>query len=304
MKNQMLLRTTLNFIRSKGHFAVGLLGAVLLVGHASPVQAISCGDTLNGGSHTLGADLDCSAGGTAVMLDQAVLDMNGFTITCGAGEQCIGLKYDSEVHGGTVNGGGVGVNIRFSGNYVHDMTVLNADIGIATRQNTGDHSTISNNYISRCGHGIVSSFNGARPDLGSFVITDNVVTHSATWGIWVYSRYNLISGNTANHNGSHGFRIGQLSNTVEGNTANHNTGSGIYLLNFSDDVSVVDNTTNANMVDGIHVSEGADVDLLGNVAFHNGDNGINNIPTGSCPTTGPDKNKAKHNETANFVGCP
>lgn len=267
-------------------------------GTAAANTAVACGVTITSGDHTLAADLNCPTAGVTLRGVGTVLDLDGYTITCGP-IQCTRLKNGAEIHGGNVIGGSFAVYLQGgTGNYVHDMHVTSAHgIGIAVRSTSSDNF-IHDNVVTHSG-GV-----GINAGTGGNEVVGNTVTHSGSNGISVPSAGNLISGNTSNHSASSGIFVNSGgSNTVEDNTTNHNGSNGIFLIG-GGHVDANDNTANKNVVDGIFVDGTVDADLAGNVAFNNGDDGIQNLGTGTCPKTGPGKNKAKKNDGTDFIGCP
>ncbi len=303
--------------RSAGWIGTGivpsaLLAAGLAIGWGGPASAhpVTCGETHLSGFHILTADLTCSGIGQPITFRfSAELDLDGHTITCVEATQCIRLTDGGEIHHGTVNAGGaVGVFLQGGiGNHVHDMYVTNAGIGIAVRS-TSREGIIVDNTVTHSGFGIgTGHYEGSGADGNE--ITGNIVTHSALWGIGIKSADNLISGNTVNNNGDSGIIVfGDIiynlaGNVVEDNTANKNAMSGVVVGSLSGPIDVTDNTTNNNTLDGINIAAGVAADLAGNVAFRNGENGIQNDGTGTCPVSGSDKNKARNNDGDNFIGC-
>ena len=60
-----------------------LRGAVVVAGDITPTYAVRCGDVLGpGGQFQLQQDLDCSTLLGITVKDGAILDLNGYIVTC------------------------------------------------------------------------------------------------------------------------------------------------------------------------------------------------------------------------------
>ena len=259
---------------------------------------------------------------------------SGNTTTCGI---LLGFEGAEEADGNEVwlnevfdNIGYTGIRLRggSSGNEIHHNDVYNNVDGIRLHEAGTTGNTIHDNTFNE------NLAQGIRLDDPAHdnIVVDNTANDNAENGIKVASDGNTIggSGNTAEGNTHHGIFLTTSANQndVGKNKLTDNVLDGIHVEGTNNDIvnnhskenhrhgiSVDDasapgnllllNKTSHNLVDGINFASVTS----GNTAFKNhanfnGDDGIEDLGTNTCPKGGgPNKNHAKHNVHKNFVGC-
>lgn len=154
--------------------------------------------------------------------------------------------------------------------------------------------------------------NGILIEFGSNsnTVRDNSTKANGEDGVQVRSDDNTLDDNSMKANGANGIHLTDTAdnNMLDGNTAGRNIDNGILVEGGFFGGNMLDgNTATNNVGNGIFLTvDSANNDLTLNKANHNGGIGIVDEGTGNtCPTTGPDKNKASKNDSGiNFDGCP
>lgn len=167
----------------------------------------------------------------------------------------------------------------------------------------GDHHSVTDNTIDDSGSGAFYWGILVRATDSAIGGSGNEVTGAASHGILLQAGAddNTVAYNNVNSNGGDGILVESDDNDIHNNAANHNGVNGIEVTAAGTGNTLTHNEASHNTLDGIHV-DGNDSDLFGNNAHHNGQDGIVQHGDGDCPTTGPQRNKAKFNENYDFAG--
>jgi hypothetical protein len=242
----------------------------LTVGEAQ-ARAIQCGATLGpGGTFVLDADLTCPrdpspASPPALRVVDAVLDLNGHTLSCADGGDGITLEGATVVNG-AVNGCARGVFIDSSDNVVSRVTIVGigrfddddglGDAGVFVKSGSGN--VITDSRASRNGGA------GFASDAGATFI-DNTADVNRV-GFRVTGRSSAI-GNTAAQNHT-GFIVdGALVDHVRllNNRALHNESAGFFLNSLlGGQTDLARNVAKFNENHGFHI-----LGTVGLIAEHN-----------------------------------
>ena len=220
---------------------------------------------------------------------------------------------DATVYRNTISGAG------FAGIQVGFRTTTPAATGPGPDAVGVRGVTVSRNKVSgTIGDGILV-FRGAHDN----TISRNTITGSTSDGLRLLADDNTVAKNKSNENGADGLNVAGDGNTITKNKTDKNVGDGIEIdgdtntvdknkakRNGGDGINVdgdgntiTKNKSNRNGADGINV-DGAGNTITSNKTDRNGDNGLEEAGTNTCSQTGPDKNRAKNNVFADFVGCP
>lgn len=297
---------------SRGLFLTGLLS--LSLAHPRSAGAVQCGDTLSGDGTTvvLEADLTCasltaeravmaeakSAAATAgVRLEGAVtLDLNGHTLSCGAGVQQGIHAVGAKVRNGTVTGCAIGVATSGAFIAVQDMVFSGNSIGLLVQDGRG--GIYVNNTATENETGFAFEESIFEDGSADNVLLNNTATRNSGVGFdMTGGARNTLIGNTSSFN-SVGFTtdsedklrfIGNLAegNIVgfatyndrrteySGNTAQQNMGAG-FVITYGVQLQVQNNVARANGGDGFRIKQGSfqKQELTNNYAINNGGHGM------------------------------
>ena len=216
-------------------FVVITLGSAL----AAPITDIQCGDVLGpGGRFRLEHDLACTL--HALTVDSALLDLNGHTVTCANGSDCIILTgAGAQLQNGTVEGG-FHVSILVGGTGGHTVrdvtsTLVEDNIRVFSDNNRlinvraesvslpafsirGDNNRLTNNsafcfalfgagciFVGGSGNHLVDNF------------ATSTVSASMASGFQIAGHNNRLRGNEAINNEQRGIVV-----TGTGNDLRHN----------------------------------------------------------------------------------
>lgn len=270
--------------------------ATASMARATPPNGVQCGDVLGpGGSYRLSEDLDCDVSPALTVLDGAILNLGGHTLTCGPYFPPTGFQTGIQMEGQNAS--------------VANGTILECDAGVVLA-GVGKHSVSRIEYahsspgthvafaVQSDGNLLVR--NSATACDGCFEIQGdgNRLMHNVAFdgpgvGFWMYPSadnnqllYNvaesqyaegfIIAGHgnelikneatdTLFENGA-GFEVSG-ENKLRRNIATDNAGYGFKVLS---GVSLIGNTAEDNKKSGITVS-GTDNAIIRNTAFGNGD---------------------------------
>jgi parallel beta-helix repeat protein len=281
-----------------GRIVVAVGSAVLIGLLADGAEAqVACGDVIQPGTTVVlqGNLGPCSKqlGGPALVVDSAVLDLNGFTVSCEPGLP-LGVVLAgrrAQLVNGTVSGCRYGVVLRGLGrhrvqgvraelseyagftvqshrNRIRDSVA--ADNGTKGFGVSGDSNRIENSEAHGNFRGML--IKGRRNRLkantvldnegvGVYVrgdrnrLHDNVTDGNGAHGVVLAGKSNVAAGNRAQGNGGAGMRITGAKNGSEGNTVQDNQGTGVDVLGLGN--RVARNEASGNGVAGIAVATGA-----------------------------------------------
>jgi hypothetical protein len=201
--------------------------------------AVDCGDTLTGGSHTLAADLDCSAytaeTGAVIVRDGAQLNLNGYRLTAPA----TGIAMEggpSQVYNGVISAAQTGVHVAGQGGhllqYIEFLDDPDISVYVTSPGNLVDHNrlgTVSGLVVESDGNTI--TWNVVSSADTAYLITGdrnrfrfNTIGRSLL-GVRVVGDENDIRRNTlgtdAVEPGSLGLEIRGAGNWIIGNVIRH-----------------------------------------------------------------------------------
>lgn len=242
---------------------------------SSQAAAQSCGDTLGpGGQFQLTADIgpcDDDAG-PALTVNSAVLDLNGFTITCADTDMDLALPNGIEAIGaktiiinGTVTGCDRGVVLAGTGK--HRVGLLE----VTASEREGFRVDSDKNILALNSAGGNGS-NGFQVDGDGNTLFQNVADDSGDFdGIEVNGERNKLLVNACTNN-FNGFDIHGARTTMVSNLAGNNH-SGFSVL--GPDSKLVKNSALANIEYGFHLAAGTGgLKLVKNFATANSSSGI------------------------------
>jgi len=176
----------------------------------SPLLAVTCGDILSGGVHTLTADLICEGDGPALTVrDGAVLDLGGHMVQSAILVILVEGKGATLQHGIVENllSGENGIAVQVQGAGGHTITGMNAwgiERGILV---VSDHNRLTNNVGAGDfgflieGDANVLRRNTVAGSVGFGVfgdgnrLSENVTDNSPFTGFWVGGSQNILAGN-------------------------------------------------------------------------------------------------------------
>jgi len=213
------------------------LCSLMLLALPARAQALACGDVLIGGTHTLTADLDCSAVRrfALVVRDGAVLNLNGFTVFSGAVSPEGSIMLDgtgATLKNGRVDGRDVPVLVGGAGGHLveHITTIGSSFIAfwVVSDQNWIQGNTVDEavaSYVVEGDGNWLIRNHSAWADYAIHVYGDqNVVTRNTTehqlGGIYVPGDLNLITRNFLEGSGLEGIRVQGQGNTINRNLIN------------------------------------------------------------------------------------
>jgi parallel beta-helix repeat protein len=243
------------------------------------------------------AEAKAANAAAGVRLENGVtLDLNGHTLSCGAGVQQGIRAVEAKVRNGTVRGCAIGVAASGKAIVMQDMVFTGNSIGLLVQG--GRQGIYVNNTAMENGTGF--SFEDSS---GDNVLLNNTATHNRDGGFGMDGgARNTLIGNTASFNGGAGFFSGGeydsrfIGNLAEGNingfntssdhrteysgnTAQQNTGAG-FVIDSGQRLTVHDNIARNNGGDGFVINTGIfqKQELLNNYALNNGGHGIHIAP--------------------------
>jgi len=207
-----------------------------LVLPAFPIMAhaITCGDVLVGGTHTLTADLDCSRVKrfALVVRDGAVLDLNGFTVFSGTlypGGSIILDGTGATLKNGAVDARGMPVFVGGTGGHRVEQITATGSSFIAFWV-VSDQNWITGNSVENALASYIVEGNGNWLMRNDTAVADyaihiygqqNVVirntTHQQFGGIFVPGDLNLITRNFLEGGGFEGIHVLGQGNTISWN---------------------------------------------------------------------------------------
>ncbi len=259
------MRTNFSAVVTAAFLALALPATLLAANTVT-----SCGTVIaKPGTWTVANNLNCSALGVAIQVNNVTLILNGFTITGPGPVSGTGVL--------VVSPGGFGLkNVKIVG----PGTISAFAAGILFLGTAGGGAvdlTLSNN-----GNGLIANFDGNGIQSKSLLITQNQIVLNVNNGIQG-SAINMSSivGNNASNNGAaapggSGIWLAMAAaNKVQGNVCNNNFVDGIRLGgaggNGATGNTVVGNQANNNVNAGIGLESPTVSDhFSGNVAFGNG----------------------------------
>ena len=233
-----------------------LAGALALLALAAPAAAqLECGGTVGpGGTFVLDRDLDCRQDPgcqfpnrctpALTVLGDAVLDLNGHTITCSSGDDD-GVRLAGEravLRNGQTNICGTGVRVAGGGRHVVRNVVANRskndgfsiadNDGNVLERNVADTSGGNGFRLSRTRNNVLVANTAVRTErfngfnLGSGAtgnrLRDNQAFGNAADGFNVTDDGNKMVRNVAVANGTHGINLTGDRNVVRGNRTSSN----------------------------------------------------------------------------------
>lgn len=227
---------------------------VVVTALSSQAAAQSCGDTLGpGGQFQLTADIgpcDDDAG-PALTVNSAVLDLNGFTITCADTDMDLALPNGIEAVGakaiivnGTVTGCDRGVVLAGTGKHRVGLVEVTASESDGFQVDS-DKNILALNSAGGNGE------NGFQVDGDGNALFQNVADGSGDFdGIEVNGERNKLLVNACTNN-DHGFDIHGARTTMVSNLAGNNR-NGFFV--HGPDSKLVRNTAVANIEYGFHLA--------------------------------------------------
>lgn len=268
------------------HRRLGLWIIVLLLGLSGRASEhalagnIACGAILGpGGKFVLDSNVGpCPGPEPAITVNSARLDLNGFSVSCGA-DPAAGIVIvgtEAKVHNGTVTGCVSGVELRGQGSHkLWDILAVALIDGLVV---SSDQNILSDNTVSvsgRAGILVTGNYN---------TLTENIAASLLT-GILVAGSYNRLTENAGMGGLIAGILLGGTNNRAEGNVAdgveafllsgsNHqvkgNTAFAGFSVRFASNLRLTDNTAICTdgfclVLPGFHIVERSmNITLIGN----------------------------------------